>query len=336
LALAQTFTTSFAVERLYRIQLSIRGDDSWHPMRVFIEKGGNLYRSVRVLPMGDVDWMLYTFQEPGPDDLTNKIRTWVNLEKIDSSPNYERDPHKIRVLLEFGSVSLARAWYYKVRRNYLLAFDNMPFWRYVATSSFLVILNLIGTLLSCSLVAFSFARLRWPGRNIGFGMMLATMMVPGQVTMIPFFLIIRYLGWYNTLTPLWACSFFSGAFNVFLLYQFFKGIPTDLEDAAKIDGCGSLRIYWLIMMPLLKPALATISIFTFMGVWNDFMGPLIFLNDQRLYPLSLGLYALNVQAGASMSLMMAGAILMVLPVLLLFFFAQRYFIEGITMTGIKG
>jgi ABC-type glycerol-3-phosphate transport system permease component len=229
------------------------------------------------------------------------------------------------------------AWSSKVKRNYLMVFDNMPFFRYVATSFFLVALNLLGTLFSCSVVAYAFARLNWPGRELSFAVMMATMMIPAQVTMIPFFLIIRWLDWYNTLYPLWVTSFFASAFNVFLMHQFFKGIPRDLEDAAKIDGCGPIRSYWYIMLPLVKPSLATVAVFTFMGIWNDFMGPLIYLSDQRLYPLSLGLYALNVQAtGGSMAMMMAGSFLMILPVVLVFFFAQRYFIPGITMTGMKG
>jgi ABC-type glycerol-3-phosphate transport system permease component len=166
--------------------------------------------------------------------------------------------------------------------------------------------------------------------------MLATMMIPGQVTMIPHFLIIRWLGWYDTLNPLWVGSLFGNAFNIFLLRQFMKGIPRDLEDAARIDGCSSLQVYWHVMMPLIKPTLACIAIFTFMGVWNDFMGPLVYLTDQRLYPLSLGLYALNVQAGGSYGMMMASALLMTLPVVAIFFFAQKYFIQGITLTGMKG
>jgi ABC-type glycerol-3-phosphate transport system permease component len=165
---------------------------------------------------------------------------------------------------------------------------------------------------------------------------LATMMIPGQVTMIPYFLIVRSLGWYNTLYPLWVGSFFAGAFNVFLLRQFLKGIPRDLEDAAKIDGCGFWRVYWHIMLPLIKPTLAAIAIFTFMGVWNEFMGPLIYLTDQRLYPLALGLYAFNVSSGGSMGMMMAGSLLMTVPVVVIFFFAQKYFIQGVTLTGMKG
>src|SRR5438876_1764597 len=217
----------------------------------------------------------------------------------------------------------------------------MPIWRYLATSLFIVLLTVTGTLLSSSLVAYSFARLQWPGRNFGFALMLATMMVPGQVTMIPGFLIMKSLGWYNTLYPLWIGSFFAGAFNVFLLRQFLKGIPRDLEDAAKIDGCGFWRIYWHIMLPLIKPTLAAIAIFTFMGAWNDFMGPLIYLSDQRLYPLSFGLYAFQIQSlqpgtSAGIGMLMAGSLLMMLPVIAIFFFAQRYFLQGVTLTGMTG
>ncbi len=265
----------------------------------------------------------------------NKIRTWIHLREVARGPEFLNDPHAVKIALVFERNTLAGAWLAKIARNYRLAFDNMPFWRYAATSLFLVILNVVGTIFSCSLVAYSFARLRWPGRGFGFALMLSTMMIPPQVTMIPFFLIIRYLGWYNTLTPLWAMSFFGNAFNIFLLVQFMKGIPRDLEDAARIDGCNSLQTWWHVFIPLVKPTLACIAIFTFMGVWNDFMGPLIYLGDQRLYPLSLGLYAFNVQAGGNAGMMMAGSLLMTIPVIAIFFMAQRYFIQGITLTGIK-
>jgi len=330
------FTTSFNVDRLYRIQLAVKADKGWHRLRLYVEKNGKRYESVRDIPMTDANWTALCWQEPGPDELTNKIRTWVQLKEVPETGAYESDPKALKIEVELEKSSDVGPWYDKVRRNYQMVFDNMPFWRYAATSVFLVALNLIGTLFSCSVVAYSFARLNWPGRNMSYGLMLATMMVPAQVTMIPFFLIIRYLNWYNTLYPLWVCSFFGNAFYVFLLHQFFKGIPKDLEDAAKIDGCGPVRSYWYIMLPLVRPSLATVAVFTFMGIWNDFMGPLIYLNDQRLYPLSLGLYALQVQADGGMAMLMAGSLLMILPVVLIFFFAQRYFIQGITMTGMKG
>lgn len=339
--LTQTFATSFPIERLHRLQLSLRSDDSWHPVTVTIEKLGRRYQAARPLYLSDFNWLVATWQEPGPDDLSNKIKSWISLRELPHQDGgfIESHPNKIKVTIEIKQNTAAGAWLAKILRNYQLTFDHVPFWRYVATSLFLVILNIVLTLFSCSLVAYSFARLQWPGRNFTFALMLATMMIPGQVTMIPHFLIIRWLGWYNTLYPLWLPSIFAGAFNVFLLRQFLKGIPRDLEDAAKIDGCGYWRVYWHVMLPLVRPTLAAIAIFTFMATWNDFMGPLIYLNDQRLYPLSLGLFALNVQTGGgagSMGIMMAGSLLMTLPVIIIFFFAQRYFLQGVTLTGMKG
>jgi len=199
-----------------------------------------------------------------------------------------------------------------------------------------VIANIVLTVFASSLVAYAFARLNWPGRDFCFVLMLATLMIPGQVTMIPHFLIWRALGLYNTLTPLWLGSAFGSAFFIFMLRQFLKTIPRDLEDAARIDGCGYLRIYWHVMLPLVKPSLAAIAIFTFMGTWNDFMGPLIYVADQRLYPLAFGLYAFSVQVGNNPALTMAASLLMTLPVIAIFFFAQKYFIQGVTLTGIKG
>jgi len=343
--LSQTFHTSFPLETIdasgrhtsnfYHLQLYLRNDDTWHPLIVYIEKLGKKYEAERAYDLADFNnWGIGTWQEYGPDDKSNKIRTWTLLREIGPSP--VTGPHELKVTVEIDRNSPAGAWWAKLLRNYRFALDHLPFWRYVATSVFLVILNLVGTLLSSSLVAYSFARLQWPGRNFSFALMLATMMVPAQVTMIPYFLIMRSLGWYNTLYPLWVGSFFAGAFNVFLLRQFLKGIPRDLEDAAKIDGCGFWRVYWHIMLPLIKPTLAAIAIFTFMGTWNEFIGPVIYLQDQRLYPLALGLYAFNVESGGSMGMMMAGSLLMTAPVIIIFFFAQKYFIQGVTLTGMKG
>ncbi|MFN2477547.1 MAG: ABC transporter permease subunit [Chthoniobacterales bacterium] len=336
--LSQTFTTSFPVAQLHRLQFSLRFDDTWHALTIYVEKNGQRFRAERTVDVSDRNWVLATWQEPGPDDRLTKIRTWTLLRPINGGA--EADPQKLKITVQLERRSALGAWWAKIRRNYRLTLDQIPFWRYVGTSVFLVTLNLIGTLLSCSLVAYSFARLQWPGRKIAFALLLATMMLPAQVTMIPQFLIMQKLGWYNTLYPLWIMSFCAPAFYVFLLRQFLKGIPRDLEDAARLDGCGFLRIYWHIMLPLVKPALAVIAIFTFLATWNEFMGPLIYLADQRLYPLSFGLYAFQVQVslpGTSkgMGMVMAGALLMTLPVIAMFFFAQRYFLQGVTLTGIK-
>jgi multiple sugar transport system permease protein len=337
--LSQTFATSFPIERLRRLQFYFQPDDTWHALRVTVEKLGQRFVSERAVYLADHSWQVVTWQERSADDSLTKIKTWTLLK--DAGKSEVRGPNEVRITLELHRTSVLGAWLAKIWRNYRLTLDYIPFWRYVGTALFLVILNLIGTLFSCSLAAYAFARVRWPGRGICFAALLGTMMIPAQVTMIPQFLVMQKLGWYNTLKPLWVMSFFGSAFSIFLLRQFLKGIPRDLEDAARLDGCGFLRIYWHIMLPLIRPTLAVIAIFTFLGTWNDFMGPLIYLSDQRLYPLSFGLYAFQIQSlqpgtSAGIGMLMAGSLLMMLPVIAIFFFAQRYFLQGVTLTGVKG
>lgn len=200
----------------------------------------------------------------------------------------------------------------------------------------IAVMSVIGTVLSSSLVAYGFARMRWPGRDILFGLLLATMMLPDAVTMMPRFLIFRELHWVDTLLPLWVPSFFASAFNVFLLRQFFMGIPQEMEDAAKIDGCGPLGTWWRVMLPLVRPALAAVTIMTFLGAWRDFMGPLIYISSPEKMPISYVLQLYNSAHGGEPGLLMAATTLVVLPVIVLFFFTQRYFIEGVSLTGIGG
>lgn len=196
-------------------------------------------------------------------------------------------------------------------------------------------LSLTGMIFTSSLVAFSFARLRWPGRDILFMVLLATMMLPDAVTMIPRFLIYQQLGLVDTLTPLWAHSFFAAAFSVFMLRQFMLTIPTDLEDAAKIDGGGYLTIYWRVMLPLIKPALAALAILHFLATWNDFMGPLVYVASPEMMTGSYALRLFQSANSGEWAMLLAAATLWTLPVVLLFFFAQRAFIEGIALTGMK-
>jgi ABC-type glycerol-3-phosphate transport system permease component len=239
-------------------------------------------------------------------------------------------------VLTIERASRVAATWRKFTDNYVNAYlASGHRWTYVFNSAYLVALTVIGQVLSCSMVAYAFARLNWPGRDALFVVLLATMMLPGQVTMVPVFVIFKHLGLYNTLAALWAPSFLGSAFFIFMLRQFMKTIPAELEDAAKIDGCGFFGIYWRIILPLMKPALAAVGIFTFMATWNDFMGPLIYINDQRLYPLSLGLFDFRTEHGADYGMLMAASTLMTLPVVALFFVAQRYFIEGVTLTGMK-
>lgn len=225
--------------------------------------------------------------------------------------------------------------------NYTEALEWMPFetWygaRYLINTLWLVLTSVVGTVVSCALVAYGFSRLRFPGREQLFTLMLSTMMLPAAVTMLPQFLIFRSLGWIDTLMPLWVPTFFAGAFNVFLLRQFFSTIPMELEEAARIDGAGYFRTFRSVMLPMVKPALAAISIWTFMGAWNNFMGPLIYVSSPEKMPLA---YALQLFSGDKIGepgLMMAFATMTVLPVVLLFFFAQRYFIEGVQLSGLGG
>lgn len=207
---------------------------------------------------------------------------------------------------------------------------------YVKNSVILVSINLVGTLLSCSLAAYAFARLRWPGRNFFFLVLLATLMVPAEVTMVPRFLIFHTLGWVNTFLPLTVPSFLGSPFFIFLLRQFFASLPRELEDAARIDGASFAGVYRYIALPLSRPALAAVAIFNFQGVWNDFIGPLIYLNSNSLKPLSLGLYVFLQENISYWNLLMAASAMMTIPVILIFFLAQRYFIQGITLTGLKG
>ncbi len=330
------FDVPFPASNLFQYCLGFRPDDSWHRLQACVEGGGLRIESVEPLYLFDTLWSMAIWQRPSAQDHEIKIKRWICCAYTGRGAQYDLGPTRVRVTLTLRRSSLLQAWVGKLCRNYRSAFKYIPFWRYVGTSVFLVVLNIIGTLFSSTFVAYAFARLRWPGRDVCFMALLATLMIPGQVTMIPGFLIIKSLGWYNTLQSLWVFSWFGNAFYIFLLRQFMKSIPNDLEDAARIDGCGFLRIYWYVVLPLIKPTMAAIAIFTFMGVWNDFMGPLIMLNDHRLYPLSLGLFALNVDAGGNFGMMMASSLMMTVPVVVIFFFAQKYFIQGVTLTGMKG
>ncbi len=219
--------------------------------------------------------------------------------------------------------------------NYSTIWDALPFDRFILNSTIVAVCVTIGQLITCSLGAFAFARLRFPGREKLFVLYLATLMIPFQVTMIPIFIMIKELKWLDTYQGLIVPAIFS-PYGTFLLRQFFLGIPRELEDAAKIDGCGYLRIYTQIILPLSKPALATLGIFVFMGSWNSFLWPLLIVNSLTMKTLPLGISYLLGQYTIYWNLLMAGATIALVPILVVFFFGQRYFIEGITLTGLKG
>jgi len=221
--------------------------------------------------------------------------------------------------------------------NFPKSLTFLPFAQYFANTSLITFAAVIGQLVSSPMVAFAFARLRARGKTTLFILILATMMLPSQVTMISTFLGFKAFGLVDTFVPLILPNFFGGPFYIFLLRQFFLTISPELADAAKIDGCGYFQIFTLIYLPLSKPALATVAIFTFMGNWNDFMGPLIYLSKDKNWTLTLGLSRFTGMYGlTAWNLLMAASLITVLPCILLFFFAQRYFIQGIVITGVKG
>lgn len=212
----------------------------------------------------------------------------------------------------------------------------IPFLVYGRNTLMLAVLTVSGTVISNALVAYGFARLRWPGRDVAFALTLATMMVPFPVLMVPIFALFQKLHWIGTFRPLWVPAWFGSAFNIFLLRQFFATIPFELSEAAKIDGCSEWAIFRQIVMPLCKPALSVVALFTFMGTWNDFLGPLLYLSHQNMFTLGLGLQAFTSQnGGTEWNLQMAAATIIVAPVVVLFFFTQKQFIQGIAVTGLK-
>lgn len=222
--------------------------------------------------------------------------------------------------------------------NFAAAIHEMKhFWVYLANTLTLCVLTVIGTALSSAIVAYGFSRIDWPGRDKVFLFVLATMMIPVPVVMVPLYSLFRELGWIGTLRPLWVPAFFAGAFNVFLLRQFFRTIPKELSEAARIDGCGEFRIFLQVIVPLAKPAITVVALFQFLYTWNDFLNPLIYLTDEKDFTLALALQAFQSQQGGTQwHYLMAASTLVVAPIIFLFFLTQRTFIEGVSMSGLKG
>ena len=221
--------------------------------------------------------------------------------------------------------------------NYLHAFREAEFATYVTNTLLVALPSVLGALLSNALAAYGFGRVRWPGRDWVFGIVLATLILPSFVTFIPLYLIFRKLNWINTYLPLVIPNYLGNPFFIFLLRQFFMGLPEELSDAARVDGASEFRIFTQIILPLARPALAVVALFQFIGSWNDYFGPLIYLSDKALYTISLGIANMQSSYGfMNFAWIMAATCMSVLPIVVLFFFAQRMFIEGIALTGLKG
>lgn len=220
--------------------------------------------------------------------------------------------------------------------NFPEALTYVPFGRYTLNTLFIAVMVIVGHLVSCTLVAYGFARYRAPGRDTLFLVLLATMMLPYPVTMIPLYIMFSRLGWVNSFLPLIVPAFFGSPFYIFLLRQFFLTLPPELEDAARVDGANTVQTIWHVILPISRPAMATVAIFSFQAVWNDFLPPLIYLHEQSKYTISLGLSFFRSTYDVRWGYLMAASLVTMLPVVIVFFLAQRVFIQGITVTGLKG
>jgi multiple sugar transport system permease protein len=221
--------------------------------------------------------------------------------------------------------------------NFARVFRAIPFIRYTWNTTQIAVLSTVGVVVSCVPVAYALSRMRWRGRQVAFLVILATLMLPFQVTVVPLYIIFVRVHWIPSLKPLVVPSFFGDAFSIFLLRQFFMTIPEELSDAARVDGAGEFQIMMKVIVPLAKPAIAAVALFNFLYNWNDFFGPLLYLgNEPKLWTLAIGLAQFRMLHAVEWNLMMAASILFLVPVIVLFFLAQRLFVEGVTLTGVKG
>ena len=224
--------------------------------------------------------------------------------------------------------------------NFSTLFGSFPFARWLLNSVIITSLYVVGAVVSCSMAAYAFARLHWPGRDLMFGLTVASMILPYQVTMVPLYLIFRHLGWVNTWYPLWVPAWFGVPFYIFLLRQFFRTLPREIEEAASVDGAGRIRTFISVVLPMSRPALATVAVFAMMFEWSDFVGPLIYIQSPQRMPLSLGLQFLNTNQqmlGQQLwGVLMAGSVVTLLPMLIVFFALQKHFVRGITLGALRG
>jgi multiple sugar transport system permease protein len=249
-------------------------------------------------------------------------------------PRWENYPLALGAL---GGTSIDELEGFVAPSTRLGADSEVGFFTFFANTVIVCVLGVIGTVLSNALVAYGFARLKWRGRDAFFALTLATLMIPYPVLMVPLFGVFQGLGWIGTLLPLWVPAFFGSAFNIFLMRQFFRTLPLELSEAARLDGASELRTFWQIILPLSRPVLAVAALFHFLHAWNDFLGPLLYLTRKHTFTLGLALQSYQTtHGGVQWHFLMAASTVIILPVLLLFFFAQKTFIQGVATTGSKG
>lgn len=310
-------TRDFAVPTAGVVAEVIAGEQAGH--RVFLSKNEAIARAaeLRVLHATEAGWWRVTERRELGD---TRVPRWdvVPPDAIESS---------VRPYWKNYPTALGR----------LGGSSGVGFWRFLRNTLIVCVLGVIGTVFSNAVVAYGFARLQWRGRDAFFALTLATMMVPFPVLMVPLYGVFKALGLIGTLVPLWLPAFFGSAFNIFLMRQFFRSIPEELSEAARIDGCSEWRIFWRIILPLSKPVLITAGVFHFLYAWNDFIGPLLYLTRTEDYTLAIALQSYQSQAGGvQWHYLMAASAVIIAPVIVLFFFAQKTFVQGIATTGSKG
>ena len=318
----------------------------------FVENVGGMRAGVRtVIPLAnyhedDPTVRLIKFVEPGEIQVTQRSASSKSVEqdlKRDVLPAGQLESHiKFRwdnypkALATMGGRSLEEVEGFVQEQTARAEDADVSFFRFLGNTLIVCVLGVIGTVLSNAIVAYGFARLRWWGRDTFFAITIATMMVPFPVLMVPTFGIFQKLGWIGTLMPLWVPTFFGSAFNIFLMRQFFRSIPEELSEAARIDGCSEWRIFWRIILPLSRPVIAVAALFHFLFAWNDFLAPLLYLTRKHTFTLPLALQAYqSTHGGVQWNFLMAASAVTVIPIILLFFFAQKTFIQGIATTGSK-
>ena len=298
---------------------------------------------LRATPPPIIPWEITTVEVNGKDEPLYEVNITGQPQEMALIKNQPggmgifvdpADPEKTYELLIADQKALRHVelhW-----ENYPEAFTQVPFDRYLINTLIVTFGSMFGMLISCSLVAYGFSRFRAPGINILFLVLLSTIMLPRQVTLIPIYVFFQEIGWIDTLLPLIIPAFFANAYDVFLLRQFFMTVPLELDDAAKIDGANPFQTFLHIMLPQARPALVAVGIFHFLWAWNDFYEPLIFLHSRENWTVAVGLQTFNALYTVNTHLIMAASVVMILPPILLFFFAQRIFTQGVVMTGIKG
>ncbi len=309
---------------------------TWIPRAYYAEIDGKRMEVTRDYRVGETAW--HVTERSETNIRKGKLAEAVVEESAIESevrPRWENYPLALKTI---GGRSVAEVEGTVQTRATGVGVDtDVSFLQFLGNTLFVCIFGVIGAVLSSAVVAYGFSRVTWRGRDTIFAITLATMMVPFPVLMVPLYGIFRELGWIGTLKPLWVPAFFGAAFNIFLMRQFFRTIPTELSEAARIDGCSEWGIFWRVVLPLSKPVLAVVALFHFLGSWNDFMGPLLYLTRKHTFTLALALQNYQSQhGGVQWHFLMAASAVVILPIIVLFFFAQKTFIKGIATTGMKG